>query len=147
MIETMLIIHILSAAAWLGGGFLNLFLGPRMAKAGGPVTVAWIRVLIEAASRFFTTAGVLTLLSGIGLVLVNGDHSFTDPFVITGIVIVVVALGIVGAVLTPAAKAALAAAEGGDFPAAGANARKAAGSARIIVVLLVVAEIVMVFKI
>ncbi len=147
MIETVLLIHILSAAAWIGGGFLNLFLGPRMAKAGGPVTIAWIQALIEAASRYFTTAGTLTLLSGIGLVLVMSEHGFTDPFVITGIVVVVVALGIVGAVLTPATKAALAAAEGGDFPAAGANARRAARAAQTNIILLVLAEIVMVFQI
>jgi len=147
MAELLLIVHILSVAAWLGGGFLNSFLGPRMAKAGGEVTVTWIGVLIEAASRYFTTAGVLTLLSGIGIVLVKDERSFTEPFVLTGVIIVVAALGISGAVLTPAAKAALAAAQTGDFPAAGANGRKAARSGQWITLLLVVAVVVMVLKV
>lgn len=147
MTEFLLIVHILSAAAWIGGGFLNGFLGPRMAKAGGPVTVAWIGVLIEAARKYFTPAGVLTLLSGIGIVLVDDGHSFTEPFVITGLVVVVVALGIAGAVLTPAATAALASAEEGDFPGAGANGRKAARAGQAITLLLVVAVIVMVLKV
>ena len=82
--------------------------------------------MLEAARKYFTPAGVLTLLSGIGLVLANQSFSFADPFVITGLVVVVITLGIVGAVLTPAARAALTSAEAGDFSAAGANGRKAA---------------------
>ena len=147
MADVMLIIHILSATAWVGGGFLNAFLGPRMAKEGGPVTVAWIRTLIDAARKYFTTAGVLTLLSGIGIVMTDADHSFTEPFVMTGLMIVVITLGIAGAILIPAAKAALASAEAGDFAAAGASGRKAARAGQAITLLLVVAMIVMVFKV
>jgi len=147
MADVMLIIHILSAAAWVGGGFLNAFLGPRMAKEGGPVTVAWIRTLIDAARKYFTTAGVLTLLSGIGIVMADADHSFTEPFVMTGLLIVVIAMGIGGAILTPAARAALASAEDGDFAAAGAAGRKAARAGQAMTLLLVVAVIVMVFEV
>ena len=47
MTETLLVIHVLAAAAWLGGGFLNGFVGPRMAKAGGEAAIAQSVALVK----------------------------------------------------------------------------------------------------
>ena len=144
MLETLLIIHILAAAAWIGGGLLNLFIGPKMAQSGGETALNWLRAIVEAAAKYFIPAGTLTLLSGIGLVLVDDAYDWSAPFVWIGIV--VLALGLVSAVLAPAAKRALAAAQAGDFPKLGVNARKAAVTARVIVLLLVLTEVVMVLR-
>ncbi len=59
MSDTPLIVHILSAATWIGGSFLLGFAGPRMGKAGGPAAGAWIGVVLEAVTKFFIPAAVL----------------------------------------------------------------------------------------
>ena len=146
MLETLLIIHILAAAAWIGGGLLNGFIGPKMAQSGGETALNWIRAVVEAVSKYFIPAGTLTLLSGIALVLVDDAHDWSAPFVWIGIVVVVLALGLVSTVLAPAGKRALAAAQAGDFPKVGVNARKAAITGRVIVLLLILTEVVMVLR-
>ena len=69
-----------------------------------------------------------------------------DLFVNIGLA-VVIAGALIGALgLGPSAKAAVAAIEASDFPAAGAAGRKGAAWGRVIVVLLTVAVVVMVLK-
>ncbi|MEX0863885.1 MAG: hypothetical protein WD269_03320 [Acidimicrobiia bacterium] len=146
MLETLLIIHILAAAAWIGGGLLNLFIGPKMAQSGGETALIWLGAVLEAVSKYFIPAGTLTLLSGIALVLVDDAYDWSAPFVWIGIVVVVLALGLVSTVMAPAAKRALAAARAGDFPKVGMNARTAAVTARVVVLLLILTEVVMVLR-
>ena len=51
MTELLLVIHILSAAAWIGGAFLSGFVAPRLARSGVEgATLAW-RVLEEGLER------------------------------------------------------------------------------------------------
>ncbi len=64
MDDALLITHILSAAAWIGGSMFLGFAGPRMAAAGGPAAGAWSGVALSAATRFFTPAALLTAGSG-----------------------------------------------------------------------------------
>ena len=146
MTETLLVIHVLSAVAWLGGGFFNGFIGPRMAKAGGETALHWITNAIDAASRYFIPAGVLTWLSGIGLVLSDEAYDFSMAFVGIGIAMAVLALILAYSVLRPSAVRALAAMKAGDFPTVGLNANRAALTGRLIVILLVLSEISMVLR-
>jgi uncharacterized membrane protein len=146
MVETLLIIHILAAAAWIGGGLLNGYIGPKMAQAGGETALNWLGAVVLAASRYFIPAGTVTLLSGVGLVLVDDAYDWSAPFVWIGIAVVVVVLGLVSTVLAPSGKRALAAARAGDFPTVGLNARKAALTGRVAVILLILTEIAMVLR-
>lgn len=139
-------VHILSAAAWIGGGLLNGYIGPKMAAAGGPVAIQWLKVGIRAGGRFFIPAGVLTGLSGIALVVVDDAYDWSDGFVGIGLAIVIIALVLAWWVLLPAARGALAAAESGDFPAVAPKARRAALAGRVTVILLILAEIAMVLR-
>lgn len=146
MNETLLILHVLSAAAWIGAGFYNAFLGPRIGGAGGDASLAWANALGDAAVKYFMPVGILTLLTGVSLVLVNDAYGWGDLFVNIGLA-VVIAGALIGALgLGPSAKAAVAAIEASDFPAAGAAGRKGAAWGRVIVVLLTVAVVVMVLK-
>ncbi len=147
MTETLLVIHVLSAVAWLGGGMFNGFVGPRMAKVGGETAINWIRTLIDAASKYFIPAGFATLLSGIALVLSDEAYDFSMAFVGIGIAVAVIALILAFSILRPSAVKALAAAEAGDFPSVGLHAKRAALTGRIVVVLLVLTEISMVLRI
>ncbi len=146
MLELFLIIHILSAAAWIGGGLLNVFAGPRMAKAGGPATMAWIGVLSESVTRFFVPAGVLTALSGIALVIVDDQFGWTSLFVGIGIGVATAGILIGLMILRPSAKKALEAAASGDFPGAAASGQKAAKWGRILVLGLILTEAAMVLR-
>jgi hypothetical protein len=117
-----------------------------MAKAGGETALNWITNSIEAASRYFIPAGVVTLLSGIGLVLSDDAYDFSMAFVGIGIGVGVVALILAFSVLRPSAVKALAAMRAGDFATVGVNAKRAALSGRVIVILLVLTEIAMVLR-
>lgn len=146
MRDVFLMIHVLSAAAWIGGGLLNTFAGPRMVKAGGPATVAWIGVVSESVLKFFAPAGVLTALSGISLVIVEEQFDWENPFVLIGIVAVIAGILIGLLMLRPYALRALQGASSGDFAAAAAAGQKAAIWGRILVGGLILTEIVMVVR-
>jgi hypothetical protein len=122
------------------------FIGPKMAAAGGPVAVQWLRVVIQAGGRFFIPAGLMTGLSGIALILADDAYDWADAFVGIGLAIAVIALAMASWILLPAAKRALAAAEEGQFPAVAPQARRAGLTGRVIVVLLILAEIAMVLR-
>ena len=71
MQETLLVFHLIGVAALLGGAFLMLIIGPRMAGEGGEAALGWACTASLLTRGFFIPAGILTLLTGIGLVL-NG---------------------------------------------------------------------------
>jgi uncharacterized membrane protein len=144
--DTLLIIHILSAAAWIGGSFMLAFAGPRMAKAGGPASGAWVGVVLEAVTRFFTPAAVLTLLSGIGLVLAVEPWGWSDAFVGIGIAAVVVALSIAHMNNVPSLRGIQQAAQAGDMDALAVNARKVMAGGATISLILILTEVAMVLR-
>lgn len=146
MSETLLIIHILSAAAWIGGAFLLGFLGPRMGRAGGPAAGAWVGVVLQAIPKFFVPASLLTLASGITIVATQDEWDWSDIFVGLGIAIVVVALSIALFNNLPALTKMRDAAKSGDMPTVAANARRVTSGGATIGLLLVLAEIVMVLR-
>jgi hypothetical protein len=147
MNDLLLIIHILSAAAWIGGGLLNGFIAPRMARSGVEgAPLAWARVAAQAGTRYFNPAGLLTALSGIGLVIVSDVYDWSDTFVSIGIGIVIAAGLIGGLVHRPGGERIVAALESGDVAAAARDGKRAAIWGVVTVVLLIVAVVVMVLK-
>lgn len=146
MTETLLVIHVLAAAAWLGGGFLSGFTGPRMAKAGGEAAIGWMRVLVEAAGKFFLPAAIVVLLSGILMVTFDDAYDWSAAFVGIGLAVAVIGIVLAWFVLRPATQRALAAASAGDFQTAAANGRRAGMAGQIIGILLVLTEIAMVLR-
>lgn len=146
MSETILIIHILSAAAWIGGSMLLGFVAPRMARAGGPAAGAWIGVVLEVVPRFFIPSAILTLASGVTLVLIQDEWAWSDAFVGIGLAIVIVALGIAILNNIPSLKKMATAAASGDMPTVAANARRVKAGGSSITILLVLAEIAMVLR-
>jgi hypothetical protein len=99
MTDLLVIIHILSAAAWIGGSFLTGFVAPRMASSDAQgAALAWARVAAEAGAKYFNPAGILTALSGIGLVLTSDVYGWSDTFVSIGLG-VVIATALIGALV------------------------------------------------
>ncbi len=146
MEETLLIIHILSAAAWIGGSMFLGFAGPRMASAGGPAAGAWIGVALASVTRFFTPVALLTAASGITMVFVLDQWEWTDAFVWVGLGVFVLALAIALGNNVRAMKAARSAAQAGDMEEAAANGRKLVRGGALIVILLIAAEVAMVLR-
>jgi hypothetical protein len=147
MTELLLVIHILSAAAWIGGAFLSGFVAPRLARSGVEgATLAWARVAAEAGAKYFNPAGILTALSGIGLVVTSDVYDWGDAFVSIGLA-VVIASALIGAIVhRPGAAKTIAALESGDRVTAAAEGKRAAIWGAVTSVLLIVAVVVMVLK-
>ena len=104
MRDLLLTIHILSAAAWIGGALYATISLPRhAANAGVAKTLAVDQWL---GPRFFGTAVGLLLLSGIGLVVDSEVFGWGDAFVLIGIGVIVISSALEGAVFSPAMKKA-----------------------------------------
>lgn len=102
--EFWLIIHILAAASWFGGGiFMNAIMG-RLASKGELQAVAGISSQSSFIARFFDTAAIVTLIAGVALVLTEDAWDFSDPFVSIGFAGVIITLGIGHGMITPTAK-------------------------------------------
>lgn len=99
MREFLLIIHILSAAAWIGGGLFSLVSFPALARQVGVKEVG--RLDESIGSKFFGSAMVLLLLSGIALVLTSDAFGWGDAFVLIGIGVIVIEGALQGAVFGP----------------------------------------------
>jgi hypothetical protein len=146
MNDLILILHILSAAAWLGGGLLSGFAAPRMARNGAAASLGWARVSAEAGSKYFNPAGILTVLTGIGLVLVGDLYEWSDTFVSIGLG-VAIATALIGALAhRPGSSRIIAALESGDYEQAATEGKKAAIWGAVTTALLLVAVVVMVLK-
>jgi uncharacterized membrane protein len=140
MKDLLLTVHILSAAAWLGGGLFAMVSFPRQAAESG---LKKLLALDEAiGSKFFGTAVGLLLLSGIGLVLDSDAFGWGDGFVLIGFGTIVVDGALEGAVFGPALKR-IARAEPEDV---GAFKRLFRRSGAVHVVLIVFAVWAMVAK-
>lgn len=85
MREVMLVLHILGAALWIGGGIVTVAARRAMVRRGSTPAVGWMDFEATLGKVFFPVAAVLTLLSGIVLVLMAHQYGFLDLFVIIGI--------------------------------------------------------------
>lgn len=102
MREFLLIVHILAAAAWIGG---SLFAGVSFAGMASKLGLKSIASLDEAiGTRYFGSAVGLLLLSGIGLVFSSDQFGWGDAFVLIGIGVVVVDGALEGAIFGPRLK-------------------------------------------
>jgi uncharacterized membrane protein len=147
MTDLLLIVHVLTAAAWIGGSFLTGFVAPRMARSDAQdAALAWARVAAEAGAKYFNPAGILTALSGIGLVLTSDIYDWSDTFVSIGLG-VVIATALIGAIVhRPGGEKIVSALESGDQATAAAEGKRAAIWGAVTAVLLIVAVVVMVLK-
>lgn len=109
MRELLLTIHILSAAAWIGGGLFASLSFSQLIKTSGLKSIAALEETL--GSKFFGSAVGLLLLSGIGLVLTADEYGFGEMFVLIGIGVVVIDGVIEGAIVGPRAKKLTEAAE------------------------------------
>jgi uncharacterized membrane protein len=107
-------LHVVAAAAWLGGNLIMLMIPGLMAQGGPPAMLATGRTALVLGRVFFTPAAIVTLLTGIWLVIDIDAYSFSEPFVSLGFAAVLIIMIGSFAVLIPTGRKMIAAMEAGD---------------------------------
>lgn len=102
MYETLQVIHVVAATVWVGGAVFHLFASAQLASAPPPVRVWWAELGDAAGRLFYMPAALVTLLAGIGTVVV-GDLDWGEPFISIGFAGVVVSLGLGMGLIRPTA--------------------------------------------
>jgi hypothetical protein len=99
MFDALLLIHIVAAMVWIGGGIAALLIGGRI-RAGGDrgAYLGFIGALGKLGGPMFGGSGVLVLLTGLGMVAMDGGPAFGQLWVVLGLAGWLVTL-LMGAVL------------------------------------------------
>lgn len=84
MREFLLVLHILGAAGWIGGGLFGWFAYTQLATNASTTGNA-LQTLAGKADRYFGPVAVTTLVTGIALVWTQDAWGWTDTFVLIGI--------------------------------------------------------------
>ena len=90
MRELLLFIHIVAIGAWLGSATLQLVANPAMQRAGGATAASWMRQTARIGRVVVSPAAVITLITGVILVLREDVFDFEQVFVTIGFLVVVV---------------------------------------------------------
>ncbi|HRW39063.1 MAG: hypothetical protein KDB04_06775 [Acidimicrobiales bacterium] len=85
----LLLVHIASAAAWLGANLTQLVLTPWFARRGGEVAGSWFEATGLLAKRYYNLAGLLLGLTGVLLVIELG-YAWSSGFVAVGITVIAI---------------------------------------------------------
>ncbi|MEZ5229793.1 MAG: hypothetical protein R2710_24975 [Acidimicrobiales bacterium] len=141
----LLVLHLIGVAAWLGGNFTQMAVMPGLDRAGGVVAVAWHQASGRMAQIYYSVAGTVVFLTGVGLVL-DGPYEFSHAFVSIGFAVVIIG-GVMGvAFFAPTSRAAVAAHEHGDASAIGKVRQRFAIGAAIDTALVIFTVYAMVAK-
>jgi uncharacterized membrane protein SirB2 len=114
MRNTLLVLHLIGVAIWLGGNVTLAFAGPRTAAAPKEARLWWAQTQGAMARVLYNVAGILVLLTGVGLVLQNKVIEFSATFVTIGFVAVIIGAVLGMTVFGPGSRKLVAAIEAGD---------------------------------
>lgn len=88
--DTLLFLHIIGAAGWIGGATFAYFYLGQLAKEGGADRGHNMESYMDRLRQYGTVAIPLVLLTGVGLVFTEDQWSWEDTFVWVGIGAIVV---------------------------------------------------------
>ena len=117
MRQTLLVLHIIGVAAWLGGNLVLAFVGPRIGSAEATTRVWWAETQGAMARVLYNIAGILVLVTGVGLVLQSDFFEFSNMFVSLGFLAVIIGAVLGMVVFGPGSRALAAAIRDGDAEA------------------------------
>ena len=117
MRQTLLVLHIIGVATWLGGNMVLAFVGPRIGSAEASTRVWWAETQGAMARVLYNIAGILVLVTGVGLVLDSDFFEFSNMFVSIGFLAVIIGAVLGMAVFGPGSRALAAAIRDGDAEA------------------------------
>ncbi len=142
--NTLLVIHIIGVAAWLGANCTQLFLAPWFAQRSSTDHIAWIEASETLGRRYYNVAGMVIGLTGVLLVLETG-FDWSAGFVAVGISVIVIGAMLGIFVFTKLANQQAELVRLGD-PAAKAIGTKIAAFAVLDTALVITAVVAMVTK-
>lgn len=144
--NSLLFVHILAAAVWLGGGVMLAFLVQRATRVSLPA-LAGVAGAASATGALLGASGGIAFVAGIGLVLASdGQWAFDQVFVSIGVLVFLIVSGLGARVVAPACEELATAAEAGDTAAVAPAQARLVRFALINVALLTVAIAAMSFK-
>ena len=115
MRTTLLVIHIIGVALWLGANGVQAFVSPRVVTAPKEARLWWALAQGQMARVLYSIAGVAILITGVWMVLLDSTPwEFSDPFVTVGFVAIVIGIVLGIVVFGPGARHIAAAIESGD---------------------------------
>ncbi len=114
MRNTLLVLHLIGVATWLGGNVVLAFAGPRNLGAAVEARLWWARTQGAMARVMYNVAGVLVLVTGVGMVLESEVIGFSTPFVGIGILAVIIGAVLGMAVFGPGTRRLADAIDAGD---------------------------------
>ena len=117
MRNTLLVLHLIGVAIWLGGNAVLAFAGPRTASAPAEARLWWAQTQGAMARVLYNVAGILVLVTGVGMVLQSDVIEFSDTFVTIGFVAVIIGAVLGMAVFGPGTRKLAGAIESGDAAA------------------------------
>lgn len=114
MADFLLWLHIAGAGTWLGANIVQAVV-PQLAAAQGPTVAAgWFRIGRALGIRLYMPAGIIVLLTGIGLVIDSEIYGFGEVFVGIGFATIVIGIILGNVFIDRAAAAAAEAVDSGD---------------------------------
>lgn len=144
MHTTMLVLHLIGVAAWLGGNLTLAFAGS-MSGGADPVARRWWAVAQGSMARiYFSLAATLVLVTGVVLVLDEDGVEFSDTFVSIGFLAVIVGLVLGIFVFGPGTRQIVGAIDDGDAAAERAGNSRLAINGVVSSLVLVVTIVAMV---
>ncbi len=146
MRTTLLVIHILSVAIWFGGIIAMSYAGSALGGADHRVRRWFADAQLAVGRVLFSAASILTLITGVWLVLDNTFFEFSDTFVSIGFLVVIVGTVLGMVVYAPACKQLVGAIDAGDASAQEAASRKLMITNSVNAILLLVATVAMVAR-
>ena len=148
MRDTLLIIHILAAGAWIGANTVQFFVNPRIGDQGAVIAAYWHRTVVGFMRFLYMPASLIVLITGVLLVTAvdETDFAMSDAFVSMGFVAVIVGAALGMAFFAPQGRKAAAAYDAGDTRGAAAIEKKIAIGGLIDTAIIIVTVVAMVSK-
>ena len=147
MRNTLLVLHIVGAAAWLGANITQAIATPGFVKAGGEPAANWWATTVRMGKVLYPPAAAVVLLSGIFLVVTSdGGYQFSDAFVGVGMAMVVIGAVLGVTVFGPTGEKAAGLRRAGDDAGAQITEAKIRRFGTIDTVLLVLTIVAMVTR-
>lgn len=144
--EVLLLVHILAAMIWLGGGFMAGALAGRMKTADPQHRLGYARAMQKISVRVFMPAAIILLGVGIWMVADSDVYGFDQAWISAAMAIVIVAGAMGPLFFKPTIDKGIAAMEAGDGPTVGALMARLGMGSKIALVLEFIAVYLMVFK-
>jgi uncharacterized membrane protein len=108
------LVHVIAAIVWLGAGTLFLILNLRLARSRDLATAAALGQHGAAlGARLFMPASIVTLLAGVGMVLVADQIGFTELWILAGLAGVLTS-GVIGSIVGRTSEGVAPLVEAGD---------------------------------